>query len=181
MKILLIFIFPLLMFDAIAASGVGGLVGGSGNGRISDANNWNEIRAAVKLNKKLKITGDYAYVGQIVSIFDVCTDGKHFITTNKLPVYKSVRVSKHMDNDGERDGWTNKIVGYEHRSYPLSTFQTKRKCDHHGKNCRYVEVEFTQDTQKEVTVEKFLKEEGSQRKEIFKKVFSKDYFVPNCK
>jgi len=148
---------------------------------ISENDSWSDIKAEVKANHKLKITGDYAYVGQIVSIFDVCTDGENFTTTKKLPVYKMVRVSRHMDNDGERDGWTSKIVGYKFRSYPLNAIQTQRVCDAKDKNCKYVEVEFNQNTEKMVSVEKFVKTQGSERREVFTTLFSKLYVVPACK
>jgi len=180
MKILKSLLLTLLLSN-IFASGIGGVVGGSNDGRISPANNWNEIRSAVKSNPKYKISGDYAYVGQIVSIFDVCTDGKNFITKEELPVRRIVKVPRSRDNDGDRDGYASRVVDYKKRVYPLNAIQKLRECDHNDKNCKYVDKEFNQDTIKAVTVEKFLREEGSEKRKVYRKLFKKDYFVPNCK
>lgn len=172
-------IFLLISINAI--SGVGALTGGSKNGKLSQSDDWNDIIKTVRKEQKLKFEGDYAYVGQIVSIFDVCTEGQNFRTKRKLPVYKNVRVSKSRDNkDGERDGFTNIIVGHDYRSYPLNAIQMKRECNSKGKRCRFVEKEFRQDTDTDVSVLKFVREEGSQRRKIYKKIFNKKYYVPEC-
>jgi hypothetical protein len=164
------------------ASGIGGVVGGSNDGKLSPSHDWEQIRKVIKGNQKFKISGDSAYVGQIVSIFDVCTDGENLITTKKLPVYRSVRVPIHMDNnDTEKDGWASKVVDHKIRSYPLNAIQKKRVCYRESSsNCKLVDKEFNQRTVKEITIKKFFKEEGSEKRKIYKKLFTKDYHVPNC-
>lgn len=148
---------------------------------LSESDSWSDIRAEVKSNYKLKITGDYAFVGSVVSIFDVCVDGENFTTTRKMPVYKYVRVPRHMDNmDGERDGWTSKIVGYDYRTYPLSTTHRERVCENDDKRCTYVDKPFVQKTEKMVSVEKHVRTVGSDDREIYKTLFKKLYVVPAC-
>lgn len=175
-KIITLMLFAL----STLASGIGGVVGGSNDGKISPSQDWDKIRQAVKGNEKFKISGDYAYVGQIVSIFNVCTDGENLVTKKKLPVYRIVQVPRSMDNDGDRDGWTSKVVDHKFRSYPLNAIQKKRVCERDNKNCRYVDKEFNQKTVKEITVEKFLRHEGKDKRKVYRKLFSKDYHVPRC-
>jgi hypothetical protein len=179
-KHLSIYIFTLLTLTN-TFGGVGTLTGGSKNGMISRSDNWSKILKTVRSKPELKTKGDYAYVGQIVSLFDVCTDGRNFITKNKLPVYQNVRVPKHKDNDGEKDGYTDIIVGHEHRTYPLNTTQTKKECNSRDKNCRYVEKDFIQETEKDITIYKHMGTQGSQDRDIYKKLFKKKYHVPNCR
>jgi hypothetical protein len=148
---------------------------------ISESDSWSEIRAAVKADHKLSVSGDYAFVGQILSAFDVCTDGENFTSTKKLPVYKRQWVGRSRDNnDSERDGYTNVIVDYKFKSYPLETTQLKRECNNHGKQCTYVEVPFVQSIDKMITVKKFIKTVGSQDRKVYKTLFKKLYTVPAC-
>jgi hypothetical protein len=148
---------------------------------LSEADSWSEIRAAVKANHKLSISGDYAFVGQIVSAFDVCTDGESFTTTKKLPVYKRQWVGRSRDNnDSERDGYANVIVGYEYKSYPLNTTQRQRQCDNHDRRCTYVDVPFNQSTEKMISVKKHVRTVGSQDRKVYKTLFKKLYVVPAC-
>jgi hypothetical protein len=161
--------------------GVGTLTGGSRNGMISKADSWSKIIRTVRSEDKLKLKGDYAYVGQIVSLFDVCTDGRNFKTTRKLPVYKSVKVSRSQDDDGRRDSFKNVIVGHEFRTYPLNTTQRKVECDHNDRNCKTVEKDFNQEIEKEISVFNYVREtRGSEQEKIYKKLFNKKYHVPNC-
>lgn len=151
---------------------------------VSESDSWSDIQAEVKASNKLSITGDYAFVGQIVSIFDVCTDGESFITTKKLPVYKRVRVTRSRDNDGDNDGYTNMIVGYEYKSYPLNATQSKRECNNHGKQCTWVEVDFNQSTEKMISVKKHVRTQRSNstsnETKIYKTLFKKAFSVPTC-
>ena len=179
MKHLCIYLFGIISLTN-SFGGVGTLTGGSRNGKITQSDSWDKILKTVRNEQGLKIKGDYAYVGQIVSLFDVCTDGRNFTTTKKLPVYKNVRVRLSNDQDGDRDGYTNVITDYKHRTYPLNAIQTERQCDNNDKRCRNVEKEFNQETEKEISVYQFIKTQGTDKKEIYKKLFKKKYYVPNC-
>lgn len=148
---------------------------------ISESDSWSDIKAEVKANHKLSMSYGATFVGQNISIFDVCVDGENFLTTRKFPVYKFVRVPRHMDsNDGDRDGWASQIVGYKFLTYPINSMTTERRCNNHDRNCRTFEVEFNQQTEKMITVKKFIKNVGSEDRAVYKTLFKKLYVAPVC-
>jgi hypothetical protein len=162
-------------------AGVGDSSGGSTNGRVSLNHEWSEIKEAVKLDRKLEITGDYAFVGRPVSIFDVCATGDSFHTTRKFPIYERKFVGKSRDRDNEKDGYMQVLKENKILTYPLHAIQRKRVCNHHGKQCTYVPVDFIQDTQKSLTIRKHVRTVGSNDRKVFKTLFKKNYSVPECK
>lgn len=181
MKILFSILLTTLTLST-ASAGIGGVVGGSNDGRINPSQDWGKIRDAVRGTKKYKISGDYAFVGQIVSLFDVCTDGQNFITTREYPYYETRYVGKSRDNnDTEKDGWASVVAGYRKLVYPLETKKWDTICNNHGKKCRRIQKDFIQETSKEIKVEKLIRYDGSERdKPVYKSLFKKDYHVPYC-
>ena len=148
---------------------------------VSESDSRSEIKAAVKADHKLSIDGATSFVGLSVSTFNVCTDGENLNTTKEYPIYKRVRVSRSQDNnDSERDGYATVIVGYEIKSYPIESTQMTQQCANNGSRCSFVEVPFTQDLEKMVTVKKFVRTQGSEDREIYKTLFKKLYTIPAC-
>lgn len=145
---------------------------------VSEVSSWTEIRNAVRSNADLKITGDYAFVGQIVSAFDVCTDGENFVTTKKFPFYRFER------RNGSRNGddYRRVLVGHRYLSYPLETVRYETRCSGSRDNrCRRVAVDFVQSTVKEISVEKLVRYAGRHNdRPVYKTVFKKTYEVPAC-
>lgn len=162
-------LLPFLFIITSAFAGVGGLTGGSQNGRISEADNWDTILKTVKENPELKIVGDYAYVGRITSLFNVCTDGENLITKKPLPIYD------YVGRDHKKV-----IIAHKTLTYPLEATQTKRVCDNKDKNCKYVEEDFIQRTVSELRVQKVKRVRGKDKNPEYVTVFTKEYYVPNC-
>jgi len=151
---------------------------------ISESDSWADIKAEVKADKKLSMDFRSTFVGQNVSVFDVCIDGENFETTRVFPIYKYVKVPRHMDsNDGERDGRAQQIVGYDYLSYPINSTRTVTKCRHNDKDCRRVEIPFNQDTEKMISIKKYVRSVGSSdrsNRKVYKTLFKKEYVIPTC-
>ena len=169
-----------LTFSLSTIAGVGDSSGGSSNGKISLNNEWKEIKLMVKKDRKLKITGGNAFVGRTVSIFDVCTKGDSLNTNKKFNIYVRKYVGKSRDTDNERDGYMNVLKEKRILTYPLHAIHSQRECNNHGKNCHDVPVDFIQDTQKTLSVKKFLRKEGSEDREVYKTILKKEYSIPGC-
>lgn len=148
---------------------------------ISEASSWEEIRAEVKADHKLTMTRGATFVGQIVSAFDVCIDGENFKTTREFPFYEIRRVSRSQDNDGDNDGYTSVLAGYRTLVFPINYETTRRVCNNRDKNCRNVSVMVEQELVKEITVKKFVKTVGRDKRDVYKTLFTKEYFIPTCK
>lgn len=175
---LLILIALTISLNTIA--GVGDSSGGSKNGKISLNHEWREIKNIVKKDRKLEITGDYAFVGRPDSIFNVCTQGDNFRTLKKRAILKRKYVGKSRDTDNEKDGYMLVEKERKYLTYPLHAIQKRRNCDNHGKRCVYVPVDFIQDTEKTLSVKKVIRTEGSNETKVYKTLFKKTYTVPDC-
>lgn len=148
---------------------------------ISESDSWSDIKAEVKANSKLSMSYGATFLGQNISIFDVCVDGEDFKTTRKFPIKKRVRVPRHRDNnDSERDGFAWVVVGHDYLSYPMNSMTTRRICEHDDRRCQYVEVEFNQSPTKMITVKKFMRRVGSNDRAVYKTLFTKSYTAPAC-
>jgi hypothetical protein len=148
---------------------------------VSESDSWEEIKAEVKADRKLSMSYGATFLGQNMSIFDVCVDGENFVSTKKVAIKEWVRIPRNRDtNDNERDGYTQVIVGYDYLTYPMNTMTTRRECNNRDRNCRDLEVEFNQSPTKMITVKKYLKTVGSNDRDVFKTLFTKSYTAPAC-
>ena len=169
-----------LAFSINSIAGVGDSSGGSSNGKISLNSDWSEIKNIVKNDINLKITGSSHYLGRIVSVFDVCVQEDSFKSIKKHDIFELKYVGKSRDTDNEKDGYMNVLKERRFLTYPIHAIQNQRVCDNHGKKCKYEEVDFIQDTQKSLKVEKFIKTQGSNDREIYKTILNKKYNIPEC-
>ncbi|EQC44319.1 hypothetical protein [Bacteriovorax sp. Seq25_V] len=175
-----------LLVSILALGGTGGISGGSKPGKgkigIGPDSSWTQVRDAVKKNWNLQISGDYVFTGYPNSAFQVCIDGDEFRTIEKRPQYERRRVSRHLDNDGDRDGYTNVIVGYEYDRYPLVYESWREVCNNHDKNCKRVPITVNQTTVKNVKIKYIVESRGGRDndRKVEKELFDKDYVIPYC-
>ncbi len=156
-------------------AGTGGIVGGVDELKDLQHKDWSTIREAVKQDYKLDLQGDIAFVGKIVSVFDVCINNDKVQTISKHPVYKRVRLAGNRDNDRYKDV----VIGHKRLSFPLTREVKKQICfGKRDNNCReYTEVEnFSQTKKITLRVEKKHSRENIE----YKDVFTKPYDVPYC-
>ena len=147
---------------------------------INEKSSWEEIKAAEKADVNLSMNYGPVFVGQPVSAFDVCIDGDIFVTTRKFPIYKTVRVPRSRDNDGDRDGYTSVKVGEKLLSYPITYTSYKEVCNGRDKNCKRVAYTVHQDLEKDFTVSKVVRRGGHDRDDVTKALFTKTYVIPAC-
>jgi hypothetical protein len=169
-----------IFFSLSSIAGVGDSSGGSSNGKVSLNSDWKEIQTIVKKDHRLKIEGASHFLGRIVSVFDVCTKGDNFKSLKKHSIKERKFVGRSRDTDNQKDGYM--FVEKEKRilEYPIHAIQKKRQCNHHGKQCEFVPVDFIQDTQKSLKVKKFLRLEGSNDRKVYKTILNKKYNIPEC-
>ncbi len=175
-----------LSLTFLAIGGTGGISGGSkpGKGKIGIGPDtpWTQVRNEVKKNFNLQISGDYVFTGYPNSAFKVCIDGDEFRTIQKRPQYEVRRVNRSQDNDGDRDGYTKIVVGYEYDRFPLVYDSYRDECNNHDKNCKRVPVTINQSTVKNVKINYVVEKRGSRENGRTEKteLFDKDYVIPYC-
>lgn len=149
---------------------------------INENSTWEEIRAELKTDWDLSLSGYVSFLGRPVSSLDVCIEGENFKTTRKFPIYKFVRVPRHMDTDGDRDGRMWKKVGEKILTYPIVYTTQERVCRNRNRdsNCRYVTKIVEQDTVKNISIMKTVRRAGRDRDDVKKVLFKKEYVIPAC-
>lgn len=186
---ILIVLTLLLVINVQARSGIGGLSGGSNNGKIRDLlqesvelGNWNIVTKLVSREPKYKISGDSVFLGRVTSAFKVCIDGDDFRSLEKRPVYEAQYVGIVEDyEDGVRDGWADRIVGHEYTRFPIVYTTYEQKCSNSGKRCRKVEKIVKQKTLKNITVKEHVRTLGrSSPRKIYDDVITEKYEISNC-
>ncbi|CBW26576.1 putative exported protein [Halobacteriovorax marinus SJ] len=184
-----ILITMILIMNVEAASGIGGLAGGSSTGKISEQienamldGNWGLVREVVSGSNEHRIAGDTVFIGRPASAFDTCIDGDELRSKKKYPVYKNVYVGSVKDyKDGVRDGWTNKLVGHDFRRYPLNYKSKKTVCANNGKRCREIPVTIRQETQREITVKEYVRTVGRNNpRDIYQDLNTELYEIEAC-
>ncbi|WP_372654731.1 hypothetical protein [Halobacteriovorax sp.] len=185
----LIVLTLLLVINVQARSGIGGLSGGSSNGKIRDLlqesaelGRWDVVREVVAKKDKFTLSGDRVFLGTLVSAFKVCIEGDDFRSIEKHPVYKAEYVGVSRDyNDGRRDGWQDVLVGHEYKRYPIVYTKYEEKCSNSGKRCRKVEKVVKQDSLKNITVKEHVRTLGrSNPRKIYEEVTSESYEISEC-
>lgn len=175
-----------LLVSIIALGGTGGISGGSKPGKgkigIGPDSSWTKVREVVKKSRNLEISGDYVFTGYPNSAFKVCIDGDEFRTLEKRPQYEMKRVFHSQDKDGDRDGWTKVIVGYEYDRFPLVYDSFKEECNNRDKNCKRIPITVNQSTVKKVKVNYLIEKRGSRENGRTERseLFDKDYVIPYC-
>lgn len=159
-------------------AGTGGIVGGVDEVKDLQNMDWNTIRKHVKQDQKLDLHGDIAYVGRIVSVFDVCLNNDTVETISEYPVYKRISIRGGSDNDRYKDI----VVGHKKLQFPLTREVTKQICrGRKDNNCReYKEVENFEQTKK-ITLRMRDRRSSNRDDERYFDVFTKKYDIPYCK
>lgn len=184
MKIKTVFLTIVVQLTILA--GAGGISGGSKPGvkkfGINEDSSWNEISKVVKNNPELRISGDYVFLGQPKSAFNVCVDGDHFRTIEKVDIIKNIRVPVSRDKDGDRDGFANVVVGQDYKTYPITYESTEVVCDNRDKNCKQVIKQVDQEIIKTIKVLYTRKTSSKHEKSYFdhEVLIEKEYIIPYC-
>lgn len=158
-------------------AGTGGVVGGVDDLDELKSYDWTTIRKYVDKNYKLDLAGDIAFVGKIVSVFDVCINNDQVRTIKKLPVYKRVWQGGSRENERFKDI----EIGKKFYSYPILSESEERRCfGKRDNNCKIVKVVKEQNLSPKITLRKDVSRNHRNDRQ-FVDVFSKNYDIPYCK
>lgn len=170
-----------LVLSLGSTGGTGGIVGGADEVRAFEHEDWGAIREFVGRSFNVDMRGDIAFVGKIVSAFDVCVKDGMVETISKHPVYERKYVGRHRDTDTERDGYMNVIAGHKKLRFPLSyERETKRCYGSRDNRCRVEKeiVHFDESKEIEIVYEKLRG--GKRDRRDYETVFTKTYDIPYC-
>ncbi|RZF22419.1 MULTISPECIES: hypothetical protein [Halobacteriovorax] len=158
-------------------AGTGGVVGGVDDLDELKDKNWNIIRDRVRNDYNLDLQGDIAFVGKIVSVFNVCIENDKLRSIKKMPVYKRVWLGGSRENDRFKDV----LAGSKYYSYPIESESEERRCYGRKDNrCKVIKKVRRQSLSPSITLRKDITRNNRNGDRKYVEIFTKKYDIPYC-